>query len=60
MMVLGPLKSLSLLEMKIFSKMRPENDPGDPPVIAVKLWKSLKSIEMMSVECIMVVFNGFY
>ena len=40
--------------------MSPKYDPADPPVNAVKIWKSLKSVEMMSVECIMVVFDGFY
>ena len=46
--------------MTIFSKMSPQNDPLDPPVNAVKIWKLLKSVEMMSVECIMVKFDGFY
>ena len=39
--------------------MSPENDPWGPPVNAVKFWKSLKSIEMMSVEFIMVKYDGF-
>ena len=40
--------------------MRHKNDPADPSVNAVKIGKSLKSVEMMSLECIMVVFDGFY
>ena len=46
--------------MIIFSKMSPQNDPLDPPVNAVKIWKLLKSVKMMSFECIMVKFDGFY
>ena len=46
--------------MTILSKLTPKNDPPDPPVNAVKNWKSLKGVEMMSVECIMVVFDGSY
>ena len=60
MIDVGSLKSLSRLKMKISSKMSPEDDLGDPQVNAVKLWKSSKSVKMMSGECIMVVFDCFY
>ena len=57
MIDLGSLKSLSWLEITIFSKMSPDIDPA---VNARKILESLKSVEMMSVECIMDVFDGFY
>ena len=42
-----------------FSQTNPENDPCDFPVNLVKFWKSFKIVEMMSIECIMVVLDGF-
>ena len=38
--------------MSIFGKMNPENDPGDTPVIPVKIRKSLKSVGWVSEYCI--------
>ena len=42
MIDLGLLKLLSWLKMMIFSKMRRQNDPPDPPVNAVKIWKVIE------------------
>ena len=42
--------------MAIFGKIYPGNDPGDTPVIPVKIRKSLKSVGRVSRECPMVVF----
>ena len=38
--------------MAIFGKMDPGNDPGDSPVIPVKIRKSLKKVGRVSEYCI--------
>ena len=59
MIGVGQLKSLSWLKMMISSKTSTTKIQSDSPVNPMKFQKLLKSFEMMPVECIMVVFDGF-
>ena len=49
--------------MAIFSLMNPGNDPGDTPVIPVKIRKSMKSVGRVSEYCIklsIAILQGVY